>query len=261
MNIVVLVKQVPAISDIKIDAKEGNLVRVGAPSKLNPVDMNAIEAALAVKDAVGGTISIITMGPATAGDALREGIAIGVDKGILISDDRMAGSDTLATGKILAKAIEKLGGADLVFTGKRSTDGDTGQIPPAVAQYLGFSLASHADSVEVTDSVVKITRKNNGGIETVETPLPAVVSVTADANTPRQARIKGKMAAKKAVFDALKAENLGLTAEEVGVAGSATDVTALFAPEPHPIGTMIAGATVAEAVTKLVAELHDKNAL
>lgn len=261
MNIVVLVKQVPAISDIKIDAKEGNLVRVGAPSKLNPVDMNAIEAALAVKDAVGGTISIITMGPATAGDALREGIAIGVDKGILISDDRMAGSDTLATGKILAKAIEKLGGADLVFTGKRSTDGDTGQIPPAVAQYLGFSLASHADSVEVTDSVVKITRKNNGGIETVETPLPAVVSVTADANTPRQARIKGKMAAKKAVFDALKAEDLGLTAEEVGVAGSATDVTALFAPEPHPTGTMIAGATVAEAVTKLVAELHDKNAL
>lgn len=261
MNIVVLVKQVPAVSDIKIDAKEGNLVRVGAPSKLNPVDLNAIEAALAVKDAVGGTVTILTMGPATAGEVMRNGIAIGVDKGILITDERMAGSDTLATGKILSKAIEKIGGADIVFTGKRATDGDTGQIPPALAQYLGFSLASNADSVEIKESAVVITRKNNGGLETVETSLPAVVSVTEDANTPRQARIKGKMAAKKAVFDVLKAEDLGLTADEVGTAGSATDVTKLFAPEPRPTGVMISGDTVADAVTKLVAELNAKHAL
>lgn len=261
MNIVVLVKQVPAVSDIKIDAKEGNLVRVGAPSKLNPVDLNAIEAALAVKDAVGGTVTIMTMGPATAGEVMRNGIAIGVEKGILITDERMAGSDTLATGKVLAKAIEKIGGADLVFTGKRSTDGDTAQIPPAVAEYLGFSLASNASSVAVADGTVTITRKNNGGLEHVELPLPAVVSVTEEANTPRQARIKGKMAAKKAVFDVFKAEDLGLTADEVGTAGSATDVTKLFAPEPHPTGVMISGDTVADAVAKLVAELHTKNAL
>lgn len=261
MNIVVLVKQVPAVSDIKIDPKEGNLVRVGAPSKLNPVDLNAIEAALAVKDDVGGTITIMTMGPATAGEVMRNGIAIGVDKGILITDERMAGSDTLATGKILSKAVEKIGGADLVFTGKRSTDGDTAQIPPALAQYLGFSLASNAQSVAVSDGKVTITRKNNGGLETIETPLPAVVSVTEDANTPRAARIKGKMAAKKAVFDVFKADDLGLTTDEVGVAGSATKVTKLFAPEPRPTGVMISGDTVADAVTKLIGELHDKRAL
>lgn len=261
MNIAVLVKQVPAISDIKIDAGEGNLVRVGAPSRINPVDMHAVEAALAVKDAAGGTVTLITMGPATAGDVMREGIAIGADTGILVSDERMAGSDTLATGKILAKAIETIGGADLVFTGKRSADGDTGQIPPALAQYLGFSLASNAESVDLADGAVRITRKNHGGLETVETTIPAVISVTEDANTPRQARITGKMAAKKAVFDVLRAEDLGLTADEIGTAGSATDVTKLFAPEPHPTGTMIHGETIADAVAALITELHERHAV
>lgn len=105
MNIVVLVKQVPAISDIEI-AKDNNLVRVGAPSMLNPVDKHAIEAAVAVKDAIGGTVTILTMGNALAGEMMRDGIAIGADKGVLVSDERMAGSDTLATGLVLAKAIE-----------------------------------------------------------------------------------------------------------------------------------------------------------
>ena len=139
MNIVVLVKQVPAVSEIEI-AQDNNLVRVGAPSMLNPVDKHAIEAAIAVKDAVGGTVTLITMGTAQAAEVMRDGIAVGADKGVLVSDERMAGSDTLATGLILAKAIEKIGDVDLVFTGKRSTDGDTGQIPPAVAQYLNISL-------------------------------------------------------------------------------------------------------------------------
>ena len=107
MNIAVLVKQVPSVSDIELDPKTNNLVRIGAPSMLNPVDLHAIEAALAVKDSVGGTVTLISMGMATAADAMRDGIAMGADKGVLVSDERMAGSDTLATGKILAKAIEK----------------------------------------------------------------------------------------------------------------------------------------------------------
>lgn len=118
MNIVVLIKQVPAVSDIKLDAENNNLVRVGAPSILNPVDKNALEAALAIKDAVGGTITVMTMGTALAADALRDAIAMGADEGILLTDRAMAGSDTLATGKILSKAIEKVGAVDLVFCGK-----------------------------------------------------------------------------------------------------------------------------------------------
>lgn len=261
MNIVVLVKQVPAISDIKIDAKDNNLVRVGAPSMLNPVDIHAIEAALTVKEAVGGTITLITMGTALAGEGMRDGIAMGANAGILVSDERMAGSDTLATGKILAKAIEKIGNVDLVFTGKHSTDGDTGQIPPAVAQRLGMSLITYAESVAVEGNVLKATRKNNDGLETVEAQLPAVCSVTETANTPRSANIRGKMMAKKAVFEVWRLEDLGLSPEEAGTAGSATEVTELFAPEPHAAGIMISGDDEAQAIHKLIAILVSEKAI
>lgn len=258
MNIVVLVKQVPAVSDIQIDAKQHNLVRVGAPSMLNPVDAHAVEAGVALKEALGGTVTLLTMGNAMAGEVMRDGIAMGADTGVLVSDERMAGSDTLATGKILAKAIEKIGGADLVLTGKRSTDGDTGQIPPAVAQQLGMSLLSYAESIAVEGNILQGTRKNHNSLETVTVSLPAVCSVMETINTPRAPKIRGSMKAKKAVFAVMRLEDLGLTPQDVGTAGSATKVTELFAPQPHPKGTMIDGATAADAVHQLVIDLKTK---
>lgn len=183
MNIAVLLKQVPAVSDIQL-AADNNLVRVGAPSMLNPVDLHALEAALALKDQEGGTVTLVTMGTALASDILREGIAMGADKGILLSDERMAGSDTLATGRILAAALGKLGPFDLVLTGKRSTDGDTGQIPPALAQRLGMTLLSYADELEVKEGKGTIRRLNRGGVETLQAALPAVISVTENAEIP-----------------------------------------------------------------------------
>ena len=261
MNIVVLVKQVPAVSDVVIDKTNHNLVRVGAPTMLNPVDFHAIEAALSIKEAVGGTVTMVSMGTANAADAMREGIALGADRGFLLTDERMAGSDTLATGKILAKAIEKIGDVDLVLTGKKSTDGDTGQIPPAVAQHLGMALVSYAESVSVDGTVLKAVRQNHDGIETVEAPPPAVCSVLEKANTPRQPNIKGKMKAKKVVFDVWRLEDLALDAAEAGKAGSATEVTELFAPEPHPTGIMISGDDEAQAVKELVKILVSEKAL
>ena len=154
-----------------------------------------------------------------------------------------------------------MGGADLVFTGKRSTDGDTGQIPPAIAQRLGMALISYANSVSVDGTTVTATRLNHDGIETVQAQLPAVVSVTEKSNTPRSPKIRGKMAAKKAVFDVWKVEDLGLDAASVGKSGSATKVTELFAPEPNPVGVMIEGATPADAAANLVKELTAKNLL
>lgn len=259
MKTVVLVKQVPAVSDIEISPADHNLVRVGAPSQLNPVDAHAIEAALAVKDQVGGEVVLITMGTALAGEILREGIAMGADRGILASDERMAGSDTLATGRILAAAIAKLGDVDLVFTGKRSSDGDTGQIPPAIAQLLHMNLLSYADEVDLNDNVLTGVRDNRGGRETLNVPLPAVVSVTEKSNTPRAPKIKGKMAAKKAVFDVWRLEDLGLAPEKAGKAGSATKVTELFPPEPAPVGQKITGGTAAEMAANLVRELRTRN--
>lgn len=260
MNIAVLLKQVPAVSDIQL-AADNNLVRVGAPSMLNPVDLHALEAALALKDQEGGTVTLVTMGTALASDILREGIAMGADKGILLSDERMAGSDTLATGRILAAALGKLGPFDLVLTGKRSTDGDTGQIPSALAQRLGMTLLSYADELEVKEGKATIRRLNRGGVETLQAALPAVISVTEKCGNPRTPGIRGKMAAKKAVFPVWRLEDIELEPEKAGKAGSATAVTELFAPEPHPVGTMIQGATPAEAAANLVNELRKKNLL
>lgn len=260
MNIVVLLKQVPAVSDIQL-SRDNDLVRVGAPSMLNPVDLHALEAALMVKDQEGGTVTLLTMGTALASDILREGIARGADKGILLSDERMAGSDTLATGQILAAALAKLGPLDLVLAGKRSTDGDTGQIPPALAQRLGMTLLSYADELEVKEGQAVIRRMNRGGVETLQAALPAVISVTEKYGNPRTPGIRGKMAAKKAVFPVWRLEDIDLVPEKAGKAGSATQVTELFAPEPQPVGTMIQGATPAEAAANLVGELRKKNLL
>lgn len=260
MNIVVLLKQVPAVSDIQL-SRDNDLVRVGAPSMLNPVDLHALEAALMVKDQEGGTVTLLTMGTALASDILREGIARGADKGILLSDERMAGSDTLATGQILAAALAKLGPLDLVLAGKRSTDGDTGQIPPSLAQRLGMTLLSYADELEVKEGQAVIRRMNRGGVETLQAALPAVISVTEKYGNPRTPGIRGKMAAKKAVFPVWRLEDIDLVPEKAGKAGSATQVTELFAPEPQPVGTMIQGATPAEAAANLVGELRKKNLL
>ena len=260
MNIAVLIKQVPAVSDIQLSG-DNNLVRVGAPSMLNPVDLHAVEAALALKDQEGGTVTLLTMGTALASDILREGIALGADKGILLSDERMAGSDTLATGQILAAALAKLGPLDLVLAGKRSTDGDTGQIPPALAQRLGMTLLSYANGLEVKEGQATIRRLNRGGVETLQAALPAVISVTEKCGNPRTPGIRGKMAAQKAVFPVWRLEDIDLAPEKAGKAGSATRVTELFAPEPQPVGTLIQGATPAEAAANLVDELRKKNLL
>lgn len=258
MNIVVLIKQVPAISDIQIDSKDHNLVRIGAPSMLNPVDAHAVEAAMAIKDAVGGTVTVLTMGNAAAGEIMRDSIAIGVDKGILVSDEAIAGSDTLATGLILAKAIEKIGAVDLVITGKRSTDGETGQIPPAIAQRLGMSLLTYAEALSVQDGTLQGTRKNEHVLETIAVPMPAVCSVMETMNTPRAATLRGSMKAKKVVFDVWRLADLGITPDEVGVTGSATAVTELVAPVPHETGVMIAGESTEQAIGKLIETLQHK---
>ena len=262
MNIVVLVKQVPAISEIELDPNDHNLVRVGAPSMMNPVDLHAVEAALTLKEqAGGGKVTIVTMGSAAAAEIMRSGIALGADAGVLISDPAVKGSDTLATGKVLAKAIEKLGDIELVVAGKKSSDGDTGQIPPAVAQRLGMNLLSYVDSIALENNMLKATRQNQGGRETVEAPLPCVVSVLETTNVPRTPSIKSKMNAKKIVFPVWSLADIGMTAAEVGAAGSATKVTEIYPPVPHASGMIVEGANVAAAVDSLVELLRNKKVI
>ena len=260
MNIVVLVKQVPAVSDIQIDAKDHNLVRVGAPSMLNPVDMNAIEAAVAVKEAVGGTVTLVTMGTALAGEVMRQGIAIGADKGVLVSDERMAGSDTLATGKFWRKRLKKsaaltwslqASARPMAIRARSSGCGPASGHVPLVLRRIDRCRRRHRQRHAQSQRRHRIGRSY----------LAGGLLGHGTMNTPRQPKVRGTMMAKKAVFDVLRLEDLGLDAQEAGKAGSATQVTELFAPEPHPVGTMISGATAAEAAKNLVGTLAEKKLL
>lgn len=262
MKIVVLVKQVPAVSNVQLDPETHNLVRTGAPAMLNPADLHAVEAALQVKEkAGGGTVTILCMGSPAATEVMRECIAVGANDGILVCDDGVRGSDTLATGKVLAKAVEKIGGVEAVFTGKKSTDGDTGQIPPAIAQRLGMNLLSYVESVTFEDGKIKATRKNMGGIETIEAPTPVVVSVMETANTVRTPNLKGKMNAKKVVFPVWTLADIELAPEEVGAAGSGTKVTELFEPPKHEQGVIVTGGDEIAAVQELANLLRSKKVI
>ncbi|MBP2650542.1 MAG: electron transfer flavoprotein alpha/beta-subunit [Firmicutes bacterium] len=210
MHITVCIKQVPAISEIEINKETNNLVRVGAPSMINPADKNAVEEALTLKQAYGGTVTVITMGRMEATEILRDCISIGADKGYIINDDTIAGSDTLATGYVLAETIKKLGGADVVLCGKQAYDGYTGQVGPAIAERLGFVQLTNVQKLDLTDDIVTVERLNNSGLETIQAKLPVLCTVIENCNTPRNPTVKARMAAKKAEFEVLTTKNLGL---------------------------------------------------
>ena len=252
MNIVVCVKQVPATADIEIDKQTNNLVRVGAPSIINPPDKHAVEEALKLKEVHGGSVTVLTMGQMAAEEVLRECIAIGADKGYIISDARIAGSDTLATGYVLAEAIKTIGGADVVLCGKQAYDGDTGQVGPAIAERLDFAQVTYVQKLDITEDIVTAERWNNDGIETIQTKLPVLCTITEKCNIPRSPSFKSKLAANKAVFEVLTAEKLGLDVNRIGAAGSATDVVEIFPPMQKEPGFMIQEESEERSAKKLM---------
>jgi electron transfer flavoprotein beta subunit len=231
MKIIVCIKQVPETQDVRLDPVTHTLKREGIKSIINPFDLYALEEGLRVKDAKGGTVTVLTMGPPQAEEALREALGFGADAAVLLSDRAFAGADTWATALTLAKAIEKLGGADLIFTGKQAIDGDTAQVGPMLAAILNIPFASWARKVSFnTDSQVEVERLLDHGYDAVEVALPALISVVKEINEPRVPSFKAKLRAKKEPIPVWGLGDLGLPAEEVGLAGSFTQVVKIFAP-------------------------------
>lgn len=187
LHSVVCVKAVPKPEEVRVDPQTHLLDRLNARSEINPPDMNALEMALGLKDLHGGSISLLSMGPAAFEPYLRVGLAMGCDHIYLLSDREFAGADTLATTYTLAQAIRKLGGADLVLCGEESSDGATGQVPAGLAEWLGLSQLTLLTEIEVDldQRLARGRREVKGGYEILETPLPCVVSVKTAANEPR----------------------------------------------------------------------------
>lgn len=258
MHIAVFVKQVPDTTDVKIDPKTGTLMREGIPSIINPFDMYAIEEALRIKEKAGGKVTVVTMGPPQAVDALREAISYGVDECILVSDRAFAGADTLATSHTLSAAIKKMGDVDLIICGKQAIDGDTAQVGPGIAEWLNIPFVAFAGKVEIIDNTkLKVYRMTEMGHDVVELPLPAAITVVKEINEPRMPSLKGKMRAKSYNPVAWKAADLEVDKLKIGLDGSPTRVYKVFSPKTDRKSEMIHGDSIHEMVDKLSVKLEE----
>ncbi|MFP5212157.1 MAG: electron transfer flavoprotein subunit beta/FixA family protein, partial [Acidobacteriota bacterium] len=231
MHIVVCIKQVPDTKNVRIDPNTNTLVRQGVESIINPFDLFAVEAALQLKDRCGAKVTVMTMGPPQADEALRDTISRGADGAVLLSDRAFAGSDTWATSTTLAAAVRKLGDVDLVLCGKQAVDGDTAQVGPEMATLLDIPYATFVKKIEDLDEKhLKVTRQTDEGAEVWKVPTPALLTVIKEVGEPRLPSLKAKMRAKKAEIPVWGAAALGLDSDSVGLCGSFTQVVRIFSP-------------------------------
>jgi electron transfer flavoprotein beta subunit len=249
MNIIVLVKQVPDTSEVKINRETNTLIRDGVPSIINPFDMYAIEEALRLREQHGGKVTAVTMGPPQAAEALKEAVALGVDDVVLLSDRAFAGADTWATSYTLAKGIKKIGNFDLVIAGKQAIDGDTAQVGPETADMLGIPFVAYIRKIEKVENTRMVAeRMMDEGYDVVETSLPALITVVKEINQPRLPSLKGKMKSKNLKVTSWTAADIGADLNLCGLKGSPTKVVKIFPPAPRGQREILSG-TMEEQVS------------
>jgi electron transfer flavoprotein beta subunit len=245
----VCVKLVPAITNVSFDPDTGTLVRDGVEAEVNPFDMYAIEEGIRLKERWGGSVLALSMGPPPAERALRESLALGCDDAVLLSDRKFAGADTLATSYTLSRAIQRIRSFDLIICGHKTTDGDTGQVGPGLAQWLGVPHVSYVRKiVKVTEDAITVERTLENVYEELEIPLPCLITVTKEINEPRLPSFRRKMETRKMTIPVWTAEDLGED-DRYGLGGSPTRVVKVFHPPPRPGGEMISGDPSTQAAT------------
>lgn len=239
MKFIVCVKNVVDTSKITIDPSTGRLNRNGAKSIINPLDLNALESALFLKEKIGGTVIVITMGPPQAEEILKDCLARGADDAYLITDRKFGGADTLATSYTLFKAIKKIGDFDFIFCGQESIDSNTAQVGPELASMLNIESVSAITSLNfLGNCVVEAKRKMNKCIEIVHVKLPALFTVTSEINSPRYPSIKGIL--NKATFKIkqLTSEDIDIDFSRIGIKGSPTQVKGIRPVIPVKKGSL-----------------------
>ena len=259
MHIVVCVKQVPNTTQVRINPETNTLVRDGVESIMNPFDENALEMALQLKEKHAGTkVTVLTMGPPQAAEILKEAVGRGADAVVLLSDRAFAGSDTWATSYALSMAIRKMEKPDLVLFGKQAIDGDTAQVGPGVADWLGLPCIAYARKIEIDGGRAVVERAFEDGFERLETALPCALTVLKEANVPRMASLRGKMAAKKLQIAPVTAEAVGADPAKLGLNASPTRVVKIFSPPPKTGGVKWQGEEPAAMAQKLADLLKER---
>jgi len=261
MRIIVLIKQVPDTTEIKIDPKTGTLIREGVESIINPDDRHAIELAVTLKEAYGGKSTVISMGPTQAIDAISEALGMGIDEGILLTDKNLGGADTWATSFTLGRAISRVKRYDLIICGRQAIDGDTAQIGPQIAEFLNLPQLTYVRKVEeISEKRIVVHRALEDGYERMESPLPALITVMGEVNTPRYPRMDLLINAceEKARIKIWDAADLGVKVQDIGLSGSLTRVIKTFPPKTKREGEILKGSKE-EVVNQLLDRMHAKH--
>ena len=270
MRIIVPIKQVPETGAVKMDEATGTMIREGVEAIVNPLDLYGLELAIRLRaeraeSADPAEVVAISMGPPKAEKALREAIAMGCDRGVLISDRAFAGSDTWATSYALSSAITKLAPADLVICGERATDGDTGQVGPGIAAFLDLPVVTYVSGVrQLADGQAVVERLVETGHEVLRVRLPAVLTVVKEIGDPRLPTLRGKQRARKAEVPRWGPADLEADPERLGLSGSPTRVVKIHKPTVARQGQkLLAGdpTAAAEAVEKVIDFLKDRQLL
>lgn len=241
-NIVVLIKQVPDTwSERKLSEGDWTLDREAADAVLDEINERAVEEALLIKEKEGGdsTVTVLTAGPTRATEAIRKALSMGADKAVHLVDEGMHGSDMVQTGWALARALGTIEGTELVIAGNEATDGTGGAVPAIIAEYLGLPQLTHVRKLNVEGGKVTAERETDDGLFTLEASLPAVVSVNEKINEPRFPSFKGIMAAKKKEVTTLTLAEIGVEADEVGVANAGSKVLASTPKPPKTAGEKV----------------------
>lgn len=266
MHVIVCIKSVPDTTQVRFDPETNTLLRSEVASIINPLDMYAIEEALRLKDAHGGTVTALTMGPPQAEKELRDALAMGCDEAVLLSAREFAGADTWATAYVLSQAIRRLGAYDLIVCGKQAIDGDTGQVGPGIANQLGLPQLTYVSRIAAVDPAartIRVERLLEEGREVVEAGLPALLTVVKDINSPRYPSLRGLRAARRKEIPVWTAADLpACDLGRVGLEGSPTRVVRVFSP-PQREGeaTILQGQSPEAAAERLVDLLRQERVI
>ena len=243
MEIVVCVKQVPGTSEVEVDPVTGVLKRDGVDSKMNPYDLFALETALRIKKENNATLKTITMGPPQAKKVISESFSMGVDDGAIVSDRKFGGADVLATAYTLAQGIHKIGNPDLIICGKQTTDGDTAQVGPKIAEFLNIPHVTNVTKIiEIGEKSIVVETDLPTTLEVCEISYPCLITVEKDIFQPRLPSFKLKMATKDKEIPMITLKDMDDTDEKhYGLNGSATQVIRIFPPEPNTDKDIVRG--------------------
>ena len=262
MKAIVCVKQVPDTQGKVAVKADGTMDRSAMATITNPDDLNAVEAALQLKDETGCEVVVVTMGPPPAEGMLRELMARGADRGVLVSGREFGGSDTYATSYILSQAIKKLGAYDVILGGKQAIDGDTGQTAPSIAEHLGATRLTYVLSLKVEGDKVIAERQVEEGVEVIETKFPVLCTATKESNKPRYATVKGVMRSFNTEIGQITLADLpDADTTKMGLKGSPTKVKATFTPKRTANCVNIEGVSPVEIADNLIGKLVEAKVL